>query len=352
MDTKKIIFAFSFFIQVSSFAQVYFDSCFTSIKISKHFTNSDYKLNGNQIKGENYAMAYWNDSCWVSSAYNSKLDFLESHPLNIHDHSTNLRILYLGYALDDGKDWDSELTPEFIAFKICGEFVQGGNYTFNFIYLTNGWDNNQKIKGFAPLVFTNSKPTLDGRHYCGRLPEAGTEWQKGSLSFSADREQTNDCWIILHPGYGEPAGMLLSPCAYPYARIDSVYNNLDTTSNNDFLKLIETGKIILKNINFSDGEYDLPHTAFAQLDSLALFLKQNSEIDIVIVGYTDNVGDENENQKLSELRAKAVHQYLIQKGVQASHLSYMGRGESGSVAPNDSPENRLKNRRVELQIIR
>lgn len=354
MYVKKAIFSLLFFVQVTCFAQVFIDSCFSSIPISKNFTDPDLKLKGSQIKGKNFGMAYWNDSVWISSHSKLRLDFLDAHPLNATAPNNNLgfRILYLGYALDDGGDWDKELTPEFIAFKISGKFIQGENYSFNFIYLTNGWDNNQKITGFAPLIFTNSKPSLDGRHYCGRLPEAGPDWQLGSISFSASKEQLEDCWIILHPGYGDPAGMLLSPCAFPYVRMNSVYYNSDPSNSSDFSDLINTGKITLKNINFTTDDYHIPNDAFTQLDSLALFLKQHSEIKIIIVGYTDNVGDEHENQKLSELRAKSVYEYLIQKGVTMSLLSYIGRGENGAVAPNDTPLNRLKNRRVELEVIR
>ena len=78
----------------------------------------------------------------------------------------------------------------------------------------------------------------------------------------------------------------------------------------------------------------------------------NSTIDVAIHGHTDNVGDELSNQELSAKRAKQVHDYLISGGVDGERLSYKGYGESKSLVPNNTEENRAVNRRTEFYVVR
>ena len=70
-----------------------------------------------------------------------------------------------------------------------------------------------------------------------------------------------------------------------------------------------------------------------------------------VSGHTDNVGGAAYNKNLSEARAKAVYDYFIANGVSADRLSYAGYGMDRPIAPNDTPEGRQQNRRVELNVI-
>jgi len=72
---------------------------------------------------------------------------------------------------------------------------------------------------------------------------------------------------------------------------------------------------------------------------------------IEISGHTDNVGSASYNQKLSESRAKAVVDYLLKKGVDASRLEYKGYGFEQPVASNKTEEGRQQNRRTEFKIL-
>jgi len=92
------------------------------------------------------------------------------------------------------------------------------------------------------------------------------------------------------------------------------------------------------------------------LDEAAQILKDSPEISVVIEGHTDSIGSETYNQRLSERRAEAVRQYLVERGVAASRLETRGYGESQPIAPNttpegkDNPEGRALNRRAELKV--
>jgi len=87
------------------------------------------------------------------------------------------------------------------------------------------------------------------------------------------------------------------------------------------------------------------------LDQLAEVLKKYPKLDIVVSGHTDSVGNPAYNQKLSELRAKAIADYLLQRGVSQDRISYIGYGDTKPVASNTTAEGRAKNRRVEIKII-
>ena len=110
-------------------------------------------------------------------------------------------------------------------------------------------------------------------------------------------------------------------------------------------------RVVLKNIFFPSGQAILQPQSTAELNRLALLLKQNSSVRIEISGHTDNTGDEAANVKLSQLRAKTVADYLIANGVQGSRLLSKGYGSSVPVASNTSEEGRQMNRRTEFKIL-
>jgi outer membrane protein OmpA-like peptidoglycan-associated protein len=84
------------------------------------------------------------------------------------------------------------------------------------------------------------------------------------------------------------------------------------------------------------------------LDEVAIILENNPEITGELRGHTDSIGSEEYNKQLSEKRAKAVEEYLENKGIDPSRLTSVGYGESQPIASNETPEGRQENRRVEL----
>jgi outer membrane protein OmpA-like peptidoglycan-associated protein/tetratricopeptide (TPR) repeat protein len=118
------------------------------------------------------------------------------------------------------------------------------------------------------------------------------------------------------------------------------------------LEPIEIGnKVILNNIFFDTNKFDLKPESIGELQKLIDFMKLNPSLHIELSGHTDNVGNDDINQTLSENRAKSVYQYLITNKIDASRLVYKGYGKTQPIAPNDSEEGRHKNRRTEFKII-
>ncbi|MBL7901109.1 MAG: OmpA family protein [Bacteroidia bacterium] len=110
-------------------------------------------------------------------------------------------------------------------------------------------------------------------------------------------------------------------------------------------------KVSLSNIFFENGKYYLLPESFAELNKLSQYLIRHPEIEIRINGHSDNSGFAFKNQRISELRAREVFEYLIKKGVQ-NKMYFKGFGSSMPIAENNTESGRAKNRRVEFEIIK
>lgn len=109
--------------------------------------------------------------------------------------------------------------------------------------------------------------------------------------------------------------------------------------------------VVLRNIFFESGKYDLKKESDVELKKLLSFLQQNASLKVEIAGHTDNVGEEDDNLLLSTNRAKSVYTYLIVNGIPSSRISYKGYGESQPVATNDTEEGRAQNRRTVFTVL-
>lgn len=106
----------------------------------------------------------------------------------------------------------------------------------------------------------------------------------------------------------------------------------------------------LGDVLFELGNADLQPTAFERLDLLAAFMSRYVDQKLLIEGYTDSLGSDVSNQRLSEQRAEAVKVYLVIQGVDSSRITTAGRGKQAPIADNANAEGRQRNRRVEIII--
>jgi OmpA-OmpF porin, OOP family len=118
-----------------------------------------------------------------------------------------------------------------------------------------------------------------------------------------------------------------------------------------YLKKIEAGaSTVLNNLFFDLDKYELKEQSIPELQRIISYLNNNPEISIEISGHTDNTGPAAYNMELSVKRAEAVYRYLAGHGIDPSRLSYKGFGQTDPAFPNDSEENRSRNRRIEFSI--
>lgn len=109
--------------------------------------------------------------------------------------------------------------------------------------------------------------------------------------------------------------------------------------------------IVLHNIFFETDSFNLLSASTAELDHLLKMLKTNPGVSIQISGHTDDAGSSEYNQILSEKRARAVYDYLVNRNIPAGRLKYAGYGETRPVASNNDEQGRAANRRTEMLIL-
>ncbi|HPQ80683.1 MAG TPA: OmpA family protein [bacterium] len=116
--------------------------------------------------------------------------------------------------------------------------------------------------------------------------------------------------------------------------------------------IVEEKIIITQKIHFEFDRAVIRPVSYPIVDDVADLLRRNPQIRRVRVeGHTDWIGSDAYNQKLSENRARAVRDYLIQKGVEPSRLEAVGYGESRPVADNNTVQGRARNRRTEFTVL-
>lgn len=126
---------------------------------------------------------------------------------------------------------------------------------------------------------------------------------------------------------------------------DTWYDSSDLFDWNDL------GDAFSRPILFDFDKWDIKEESKWVLDEIADKLLSLPTVKLEVQGHTDNIGDVDYNQILSEKRAGAVRQALIDRGVEANRLRSRGFGESQPVASNDTEEGRAKNRRTQFVII-
>ncbi len=182
-----------------------------------------------------------------------------------------------------------------------------------------------------------------------------TDLATGAVILQSYSDQKTGSFLVCVTS-GKELGLTASIDGYLFF---SDHFNVDAIAEMDkpFLKdipmipLKKGEKIVLRNILYATNSFELRSESMPELAKLLDLLNKNPKLEIEISGHTDNIGDENENQLLSENRAKSVYDYLISNGIDAARLKFIGYGESVPIDSNESPEGRQNNRRTEIKIL-
>lgn len=140
-------------------------------------------------------------------------------------------------------------------------------------------------------------------------------------------------------------------CPAPEKKEQKEISDTTTTMNQEVQREIESRvNLAAREIFFETGSTTVSSLSYKALQEVADILLQHEALGLSITGYTDNVGDEHRNLELSQRRAIAVKNYLVELGVPENRLKSVGMGEENPIADNNTPEGRKRNRRVELKI--
>ncbi len=243
----------------------------------------------------------------------------------------------------------------------CGNVrpVQCGNFGFYFslgkIQQAENFAESQIQFPVAPQVNLTEIVSSQG------------DWQKITLSFKADKPYK----YFLFGNFFSDAVTPINMDTEERERLDESNKKKDYISKNkrigyylfDDFSIVEDNETTIeealtKNKNytfqsallFDTGKSDLKAESNAAIEGLAQVLLKNAALKIEIGGFTDNVGNDQSNQVLSEQRAQAVFNVLIAKRVPASQISWKGYGETQPCASNDTDTGRQKNRRVVCKV--
>lgn len=136
-------------------------------------------------------------------------------------------------------------------------------------------------------------------------------------------------------------------------RVPAATSEPQEITRNIQLRKLEVGtRSVLRNIYFDFDKATFKQSSYDELNKLENMMSQNPGMEIEISGHTDNIGSKTYNKNLSQLRANAVKDYLVKKGIDARRIKSVGYGEEKPLASNDDEkEGRELNRRVEFKVL-
>ncbi|HLK96419.1 MAG TPA: OmpA family protein, partial [Hymenobacter sp.] len=165
--------------------------------------------------------------------------------------------------------------------------------------------------------------------------------------------ENGDYTLVLNEGrqyamYAAADKYLMKSLSFDY----SDKRSFDPLTLDIYLDPVRSGRsIVLNNLFFDTNQFELKPKSRTELNRLVDFMKQYADVQVEIIGHTDDVGTDEDNLGLSQNRAKSVYTYLISQGVKAARLRFKGYGESKPLVANDSEDHRQQNRRIELRIL-
>ena len=254
-----------------------------------------------------------------------------------------------GDGVQDSKDECPEVAGT-IAFKGCPDTDGDG--------VQDSEDKCPKVVGTAAL---NGCP--DGDDDNDGVPNTKDNCPKvaGSATTNGCPDTDNDGVIDSNDKCPKVAGTAaFNGC--PDTDKDGIADNVDkcptkagTKANGGCPEIKKAEKerlsLLVKGIQFETNKSVIRASSYTELNEAAAILNKYSGYFVSIEGHTDNVGNDANNMKLSESRAKACYDYLINKGISTSRMSYKGYGETQPKADNGTAAGRAENRRVELKLM-
>jgi len=165
--------------------------------------------------------------------------------------------------------------------------------------------------------------------------------------------EDGDYTVVLNEGrqyamYAAANKYLMRSLSFDY----SDKRSFDPLTLDIYLEPLRAGRsIVLNNLFFNTNEFELKPNSRTELNRLIQFMRQYQDVAVEISGHTDDVGADTDNMTLSQNRARAVYNYLVEHGVKATRLRYKGYGETKPLAANDTEQHRQQNRRIEFRIL-
>jgi OOP family OmpA-OmpF porin len=238
--------------------------------------------------------------------------------------------------------------------KIMEQIAQAG--TCGFTVSADQLDSSRAMADFVKKVFlakcldSDGDGVYDHSDKCPNTPK-GVKVDIKGCPLDSDGDGVYD---YLDQCPNTPKGVKVDAKGCPLDTDgDGVYDYLDKCPGTPKGAIVdERGCWVLGGVLFDTAKWSIKNQYYPVLEEVVSVLKANPSLKLQIAGHTDSRASKEYNQKLSENRAKAVKEYLVKRGIKPGRLTSKGYGLSMPIAPNDTPEGMVKNRRVELTPIR
>jgi outer membrane protein OmpA-like peptidoglycan-associated protein len=186
--------------------------------------------------------------------------------------------------------------------------------------------------------------------YLLRTSEWGYDIKLSNLKWNADSTEfvvTYKTLINQTTGMDQYKGALVNDTAKLYF-FPNNKTHFRQTGKDEFDEICKI-KQALSHVLFEVDKANILPQSKEALDSIVQYFKLHTEEKAIITGHTSSDGGAQHNQELSEKRAKAIYDHLKSSGINVNQVSYQGKGATEPIHPNDSEENRIKNRRVVIE---
>ena len=248
-----------------------------------------------------------------------------------------------------------EFTIEFDAY--FNEQI-AGNYHIYFLDFKNQ-KNLDKTVSYVKKYIRIYKNSVDGsgigqNYYPGYksgVYDKSTKWRHVAISFNkrALKVYLDDARVINIPNLGyNPTGISFgAQCGsdnHGYSKNFRIAKGAVPLYD----KFLTNGKFVTTGIKFDVAKATIKPESMGIINYVVKMMTDHPELNFSVEGHTDSDGESASNQKLSEARAKAVTETMINAGISADRLSSKGYGETKPMTSNDTPEGKAQNRRVEF----
>lgn len=259
------------------------------------------------------------------------------------------------------KNNKEDYLPEEFTIEFDAYFTEnhGAHYTIYFLDYKNqkGLDKTYSMNKKWIRIYKNSVDGngLEQNYYPGYksgMYDKTPKWRHVAISFNkrALKVYLDDTRVLNIPNLGyNPTGFSIGKQSVE-GKDPGYTKNFRIAKGAVPLydKLLTDGKFVTTGIKFDVNKASLKPESMGTINYIVKMMQDHPELKFSVEGHTDSDGDDAANLKLSEARAKAVMDKLVELGISKERLSSKGLGESKPLVSNDTPENKAQNRRVEF----